>query len=430
MTRSAAPAAEPQPPSGSRDQRRGDTAAVSAVSTSRVPPRPPRRAGFERRRKVVVEPAAVVSRVVAPSGLPAAPEPLARESEVPVSSILGEGLSDYVEAPTDPLIGLDFGRTDPQSVEIRPISPLDPQATAGAAAGTSTASGEQVAAAPPASAPRPGASGRDTRTLGGVLQEMMEPNAVVARVNGEAIYWSAVVDSARTLPEEYQDKLESVFPALLKRLVDMKLLAQRARGAGLDARADIQRKVQAFEEALLREVLLRELLDEELSDETLRQAYDDYSAEAKTHMQVKARHILLETKEDALEVIAALDAGADFARLARERSLGSSSARGGDLGVVDVSRMVAPFAEALARQPLGRHSHWPVQSDFGWHVIVVETRQGELVPPFEQIKPQLQRVLGRELIERRLIELRDEAEIEIVDSALPETPDVTRLDSE
>ena len=417
-----------------------EVAAPVATPVRRVPPRPPRRAALDAKSPGVAAaaPKAPVASVALPTkpnvqGLPPAPEPLAQAGDLPASSMLIEGLADYVESPTDPLVGLDLGlgRATPESIEVRPLTPLTPQpgeATASSVA--QAASAEQVAVAPPASAPLLPEDEPGTRSLGGMLEEMMEPDAVVARVNGEEILWRAVVESAKALPEDYQGKLESIFPALLQRLVDMKLLAQRARGAGLDAQPDIREKVQAFEEALLREALLRDMLESELSDETLREAYDQYSSESKSHMQVKARHILLETKEDALQVVAALDAGSDFATLARERSIGSSASRGGDLGVVDVARMVPPFAEALARQPLGRHSHWPVQSEFGWHVILVETRQGEHVPPFEQVLPQLRRALGRDLIERRLVDLRNEAEIEIVEPGTAPAPAVTQVESE
>ncbi len=462
----AAPAAAAEP-FITLAQASGGQTTETAAPLPRIPPRPPRRVALEAPSVAPTAPRAVATRPpdaeassplvealpqaveTQPIGLPPAPQPILPPNELAASSALVEGLADYVQAPTDPLTGLDFGAVGSTDVavaegaegtaddggsagvgaiEVMPLSPLAPQPVPAPAVEP-----EQLAVAPPAGAALPGEgreAGAATRNLGGVLQDMMDPESVVARVNGETILWRSIVESAESLPEDYQGKLESIFPALLQRLVDLKLLAQRARDSGLDQRADVRRKVAAFEEVLLREALLREMLARELSDDALRAAYDDYGAEAKTHMQVKARHILLDSKEEALEVIAALDAGADFAKLARERSQGSSAGRGGDLGWVDVARMVPPFGAALAGQPIGRHGVWPVESQFGWHVVLVEDRQGEQVPPFEQVLPQLRQVLGRDLIERRLVDLRERADIEIVEPAPADVDAAGRPESE
>jgi peptidyl-prolyl cis-trans isomerase C len=249
-------------------------------------------------------------------------------------------------------------------------------------------------------------------------------------VNGEPVLWRSVLRSAEALPEDYQDRLESVFPALLQRLIDLKLLAQEARHEGYESRPEIRSRVRDYEDALLREALLRDLLDEQISDEMLAEAYDTYESEAREHMQVTARHILLESEADAREIIAELDNGADFDRLARERSLGSSASRGGALGTVDVGRMVPRFGAALASQPIGEYSREPVQTEFGWHVILVEDRQGSGAPPLAAVEPQLKRALARGAIEERLNGLREAAEIEIVQpDSEPSEPAEPRLGS-
>ena len=436
--------AEPTPPkSVTVPPRAAATAALPSAQGARVPPRPPWRVKLGRR---AVPPSAPATTPRAPSVVAAPvvePQPEVSLQETPAlpnAGFLVEGLPDYVEAPTDPLGDLLAPRRDPSTIEIAPLTPLDlPQADPATPpsdlaavdpldqAPEPSATARAVQPAPRQVAPEAPAGTLGTRNLGGVLEDMMEPDSVVAMVNGEAILWQSVVESARSLPEDYQNKLESVFPALLQRLVDLKLLAQEARREGIADRAEVQRKVRNFEDALLREAMLRDMLHRELSDDSIREAYEDYRAESQTHMQVKARHILLESREDAMDVIAALDAGADFAKLARKRSLGSSASRGGDLGVVDVTRMVPPFAAALSGQPIGRHSAEPVQSEFGWHVVLVEERLGERLPEFDDVAPQLRRALGRDLIEKRLVGLRDQAEIEIVE---PETPAVSRLGSE
>ena len=258
----------------------------------------------------------------------------------------------------------------------------------------------------------------DLAALRAVMQSLMDDNAVVATVDGEAILWGDIFNSAQALPADYQARLETLFPALLERLIDLKLLAHAGRRQGLQQDATLQAKVAAYEERLVREALLERHIAAQVTDESVRAHYRTYLAKRTTDVDITARHILVETETAAREVIRLLIQGADFADLARRTSIAPSAKRGGDLGTFKASRMVPSFAEAIARLQAGQFTREPVRTAFGWHVILVKSRSDTLVPTFEAVAADLREDLSRQVIRALLTRLRADAEIEIL-------PDVT-----
>ena len=114
--------------------------------------------------------------------------------------------------------------------------------------------------------------------------------------------------------------------------------------------------------------------------------------------EFKARHILVETQGEAADIIAQLDDGADFAELAKEKSTGPSGPSGGDLGWFPPDRMVAEFSQAVQALTDGAYSKSPVQTQFGWHVILREDSRESTPPPFESVRDALkQSVEGQKL---------------------------------
>ncbi|WP_457627770.1 peptidylprolyl isomerase [Oceanithermus sp.] len=129
--------------------------------------------------------------------------------------------------------------------------------------------------------------------------------------------------------------------------------------------------------------------------------------------QICTAHILVETREEAEQVLEQLRAGADFAELARERSIDPSSApAGGDLGCVELGRFVPEFEQAaLALEP-GEFSE-PVQTQFGWHVILLKKRVPERVRSFDEVKDQIRARIEADAIERYIKRLVERADVEI-----------------
>ena len=103
-------------------------------------------------------------------------------------------------------------------------------------------------------------------------------------------------------------------------------------------------------------------------------------------MQFKARHILVETQSAAADLITQLDEGADFEELAKEHSTGPSGPSGGDLGWFAPNQMVKPFSDSVSGLENGAYTKEPVQTEFGWHVILREDSRNNEPPPLDSVR--------------------------------------------
>ncbi len=245
-------------------------------------------------------------------------------------------------------------------------------------------------------------------------QEGAEGDPIVARVEGEAIRHSDVLEMARGLPPQYQAQLTQIYPLLVERLVDFKLAGKAGREAGLAEEDEVKAAVAEAEERAIRELYITREIDARITEDELRARYKDYLANNPPQMEHHARHILLKTEEEAREVIAMLDDGADFATLAEERSSGPSGAQGGDLGYFTADDMVPEFAQAAAELDPGQHSSEPTQTQLGWHVIKVEERRVADPPGFAEVEAQLRDQMARDILEGVFQDLRNDAEVEIL----------------
>ena len=250
-----------------------------------------------------------------------------------------------------------------------------------------------------------------------LAQDSAEDPAV-AKVNGKPILRSEVFKLASELPQEYQAQIGVIFPMLVERLVDLKLIALAAADAGLSDDAEVSRRLELHREEVMRDVFIERALAKVLTDEALQARYKTYLDENPPETEVSARHILLESEDDAKTVISDLDQGADFATLARERSTGPSSSQGGELGFFTKDQMVPEFAEAAFALDAGAYSKAPVETQFGWHVILVEERRTQPPPPFEDVEAELQSEVSRETVRDMVAEMREGAEIEIIENPM------------
>jgi peptidyl-prolyl cis-trans isomerase C len=131
-------------------------------------------------------------------------------------------------------------------------------------------------------------------------------------------------------------------------------------------------------------------------------------------------HILVETEDEAKEIIADLEAGGDFAAIAKEKSTDTGSgAGGGDLGFVPRGVTVPEFEEAAFALEVGEVTDQPVQSPFGWHVIRLEEKRESSPPEFAAEENRIRTELLRSFITGKIEELRAAADVEIIE---PEAP--------
>jgi peptidyl-prolyl cis-trans isomerase C len=215
---------------------------------------------------------------------------------------------------------------------------------------------------------------------------------VVARVNGSEIHRSDVEHFYAGLPAQVQQvPIAAIFPMLVDRLVERKLFADAGYKAKLQQSAVVQREVHQAEERAVEEAYLEGEMDRRITPEALDAAYKTFVADFKPKDEVKAAHILVTSEAEAKAIIAQLKKGADFAKIAREKSKDSGSAeKGGDLGYFDSDTMVEPFSKAVFAMKAGEVSKTPVKTQFGWHVIKVEDRRLSVAPKPEEIKSELE----------------------------------------
>jgi peptidyl-prolyl cis-trans isomerase C len=237
---------------------------------------------------------------------------------------------------------------------------------------------------------------------------------VVAVVEGERILRSELEAMQAQLPEQYRRlPLELIYDPLLARVIDRRLLAREAERRKLESRSEVKEALARARREVLGDQLLEIVIGEALTPERLQQAYAVARAQPGfTVEEVRARHILLKTEAEAKEVIAALAGGADFAELAKNRSIDPSARQNdGDLGFFRRDTMVEPFAEAAFALEPGQTTREPVRTQFGWHVIRVEERR-TVAPSFEEKEPELREQVARETINALVAELRAKAKVE------------------
>ena len=246
-----------------------------------------------------------------------------------------------------------------------------------------------------------------------VLAAETKPDPVVATVNGHEIHMSDVEQARRQLPPQAQQyPMNTVYKFLLKNLVDTHLTAVAARKDGLDKKTDIVKQVRRIEEQILHQAYLAERVSGALTDERLKGSYETYLKSSPVGEEGRARHILVQTREQAMEVIGRLQKGEDFAALAKSVSTGPSGKRGGDLGYFTAERMVPPFSKAAFATRPGSFTEKPVKTQFGWHVIKVEDKRTQKPKSFDEVKNKLRNQISKDLADAVVAELRKTADVQ------------------
>ena len=239
-----------------------------------------------------------------------------------------------------------------------------------------------------------------------------ENGVVIATVNGEKIYRSEFEEAFTQLPPQAQQMgVEAIYPLLLERMVDEKMISVAAAKAVPANDPEVEKQMATMRERIVMQVYFEREVNAKLTDEVLQKRYDLWKEANPGASEVKARHILLETEEKAKEVLAEVQGGKDFAAAAQEYSTGPSGPNGGDLGFFTQDQMVKPFADAAFAMTPGEVSAAPVKTDFGWHIIKVEDRRQQPQPAFEEMKDQLSQEATQEIASEMMAALRESAEI-------------------
>jgi peptidyl-prolyl cis-trans isomerase C len=240
-----------------------------------------------------------------------------------------------------------------------------------------------------------------------------QDDPVVAKVNGTEIHQSdlALADEEVGAQQTAQMTPEAKRDYLVAFLTDMNLVAKAAEAKKVGDSADFKRRLSYARNKLLMETYLQSEAKAAVTEQAMRKVYDEAIGQMKKEPEVRARHILVETEDEAKAVIAELKKGGDFAELAKTKSKDPGSADGGDLGYFTKDQMVPEFSEVAFKLEKGALSE-PVKSQFGWHVIKVEDKRERQPPEFDKVKDQLEQYVVRRQQVELITKLRQDAKIE------------------
>jgi peptidyl-prolyl cis-trans isomerase C len=237
---------------------------------------------------------------------------------------------------------------------------------------------------------------------------------VIATVGGADIRMSDLRAALAGLPEDYRKlPLPQLYPMLREQLVDRKAVALMARKEGMQNDPQVQRALARSEDAVLENALLHREIEPTITEDKVKARYEATIAGKPGEQEAHARHILVDSEDEAKKLIAELKGGADFAKLAKEHSKDPGSADGGDLGWFKKDAMVPEFANAVFAMKPNEISDKPVHTQFGWHVIQVLGFRQAPPPSFEEARDQIRQQMIEEGVRKVVAQAREGLKVEL-----------------
>src|SRR4051795_10005835 len=251
--------------------------------------------------------------------------------------------------------------------------------------------------------------------FGGLPLLAQEANPVLAKVNGAEIRQSDVA----LAEEELGPSLAQMDPAtkkdnVLAFLIDMKIVAKAAEDKKIENNEDFKKRLAFTRSRLLMDSLLSSEGKAATTDDAMKKVYEEASKQIVGEQEVHARHILVETEDEAKALEDELKKGADFAELAKKKSKDPGASDGGDLGFFTKEQMVPEFSSVAFTLEPGKISD-PVKSQFGWHLIKVEEKRNRKAPDFDQVRGQIETYVTRKAQADYVAKLREAAKVDRMD---------------
>ncbi|WP_416797109.1 peptidylprolyl isomerase [Ciceribacter azotifigens] len=244
-------------------------------------------------------------------------------------------------------------------------------------------------------------------------------DALVAKVGNLEIRQSELdIALANLDPQLSQLPDEQKKVAALSSAIDVKLLAGNATAEGLKDDPAYQQRMQFIAERELHNLYFKKHVVDAVTDDEVKARYEKEIAALPKQEEVRARHILVKTEDEAKAVIAELDKGKDFVELAKEKSTDPNKSEGGDLGYFTKGRMVPEFEQAAFAMEKGTYSKTPVKTQFGFHVIKVEDKRDAPPPAYDDVSQQVRQLVMRDKYLELIAKAKAEQKVEIVDEAL------------
>jgi len=241
-------------------------------------------------------------------------------------------------------------------------------------------------------------------------------DAVVATVNGDSIMQSSLDGYLQIIKRSPSGAKVKISEAL-DDLIATELALQEAKKTDILTRDEIKKKIADF----TRNVVLTTWTKEKvktftITAEDIKAEYDE-TVKKLASKEFNARHILLKKEEEAIAAIKEISEGADFAKVAKEKSTGPSASNGGSLGWFKAQTMVPAFATAVKAMKKGDVSATPVKTQFGYHVIKLEDSRDAKLPSLKTLKPKIERKLSQKKMLAYMDGIKAKADIKVT---LPE----------
>ena len=237
---------------------------------------------------------------------------------------------------------------------------------------------------------------------------------VLATVNGQPIHLSDVQAAGANLPAQLQQlPPQQLLPLLVNQLIDRKALLVAAQAEDLQKDPAVAAAMAAAADEKLENAYIQQKVAPQISDAAVEAAYKANYAGKPGPSQVEARHILVKTQAQAEQIITELNHGANFAKLAEKDSIDPGAANGGELGWFTQDQMVPAFANAAFALKVGQYTKTPVQSQFGWHVILCEGRRTAPPQSLAELKGQISQQIADAAIKSTLADARSKVTIQV-----------------
>jgi len=245
---------------------------------------------------------------------------------------------------------------------------------------------------------------------------------VVARVNGFEIKQSDLDFAA----SEVGPRLGTVRPedrkrVLMQFMIENELFAGAGEQEKLDDSDTFDKRAAYHRRRALRDAFFDKNVRGAVDDAEAKKVFEENISKVKPEQEISARHILVNTEDEAKEVKAQLEGGSDFAKLAAEKSK-DKNAEGGSLGFFSRGQMLKPFEDAAFALDVGKLSE-PVKTSFGWHIIEVQEKRNQKLPSFDDVKDPIISQLVVRKAQSVVGDLRSKAKIEILDPEIKRSMD-------
>ncbi len=238
------------------------------------------------------------------------------------------------------------------------------------------------------------------------------PAKQVATVNGKPIPEARLETILKAQLAQGQPDTPQLREAVKERLIRIEVLAQEAEKKGIEKQPEVASQIAMTRQDVLIGAYIQDFIkNHPVSDDMVKAEYDTLS-KTLGGKEYKARHILVETEDEAKAIIAKLKAGGKFEELAKDSKDPGSKERGGDLGWSNKASYVKPFSDAMVALEKGKFTETPVKSDFGWHVILLEDVRPAKVPTLDELKPQINEALLQRKVQAYQAELRSKAKVQ------------------